>query len=60
VSILERRKSGFNGAPIEDDVRFTVDVTSPVMTTPEPGMLLLVCSGLGLVAMGYERYGSRA
>jgi hypothetical protein len=50
----------FNGAPIEEDVVFTVDVRGPVMTTPEPGMLLLVCSGLGLVAMGYRRYGFKA
>lgn len=49
----------FNGSSIEDDVKFTVDVTSPVMTAPEPGMLLL-CSGPGLVAMGYGRYGFKA
>jgi PEP-CTERM motif len=50
----------FNGAPIEEDVKFTVDVTGPVMTTPEPGTLLLLCSGLGLVAMRYKRHGLKA
>jgi hypothetical protein len=50
----------FNGVPIEDDVKFTVDVTSPVVTTPEPGMLLLLCSGLCLVALRYRRYGFKA
>jgi hypothetical protein len=38
-------------------VDFTVDVTSPVVTTPEPGILFLLCSGLGLVAVRYRRCG---
>jgi hypothetical protein len=50
----------FNGAPIEDDVKFTVDVTSPVVTTPEPGMLVLLCGGLCLVALHHRRYGFKA
>jgi hypothetical protein len=50
----------FNGTSIEDDVKFTVDVTSAVVTTPEPGTLLLLCCGLGLVAMRYRRYGFKA
>ena len=50
----------FNGAPIEEDVMFTVDVTSSVVTTPEPGTLLLLCSGLGLVAIRYKRRGLKA
>lgn len=50
----------FNGAPIEEDVEFTVDVTSAVVTTPEPGTLLLLCSGLGLVAIRYKRRGLKA
>jgi hypothetical protein len=50
----------FNGVPIEDDVKFTVDVTGPVATTPEPGMLLLLCCGLGLVTMRHERHRFKA
>jgi hypothetical protein len=50
----------FNGSSIEDDVKFTVDVTSPVATTPEPGMLLLLCSGLCLFALVYRRHGFKA
>jgi PEP-CTERM motif len=44
----------FNGVTIEDDVNFTQDVTSAVVTT-EPGTLLLLCGGLGVFAGFYLR-----
>jgi hypothetical protein len=45
----------FNGVMIEDDVDFTEDVTPVVTTAPEPGTLLLLCGGLGIVAGSYLR-----
>ncbi len=32
--------------PVEDDVYFTVNVTSPSIVAPEPGTWLLLCAGL--------------
>jgi len=40
----------FNGVPVEDNVNFTVDVT-----TPEPGTILLLLSGLACVALFRRR-----
>jgi len=39
----------FNGVSVEDDVPFTVDVTSAVAAA-EPGTLWLLCAGLGIIA----------
>jgi len=44
----------FNGVPFEDDVDFTLNVTSAT-ATPESGTLFLLCGGLGTVAGLYRR-----
>ena len=44
----------FNGVSLEDDVDFTVDVTSAT-ATPEPGTWLLLCGGLSIIALFYLR-----
>ena len=44
----------FNGVPFEYDADFTATVTSATVT-PEPGTFLLLCGGLGILALLYRR-----